>query len=204
MALSMQHCFHDLCMFRMSLSLLFKTYLAFGTLPTHLASRNARTAATAQRQPVNPRRQLQQQRLLCAITRPKNEHIRAMDRFMAQGAGGSGRPRHWSCRRGRSAHAACKHAVRVPASATRTATPSTCAQIHLRRVWPNAHGAVLFPPCTPEHYARQLHGSGHTRPLASAKNIQETNTRLHVQARQIGAGAVAVRAHRRCLCAYRG
>ena len=64
MALSMQHCFHDLCMFRMSVSLLFKTYLAFGTLPTHLASRNARTAATAQRQPVNPRRQLQQRRVL--------------------------------------------------------------------------------------------------------------------------------------------
>ena len=122
---------------------------------------------------------------------------------MAQGRGGSRRPRHWSCRRGRSAHAACKHAVRVPASATRTATPSTCAQIHLRRVWPNAHGAVLFPPCTPEHYARQLHGSGHTRPLASAENVQETNTRLHAQARQIGAGAVAARAHRRCLCAYR-
>ena len=60
-----------------------------------------------------------------------------------------------------------------------------------------------FPPCTPEHYARQLHGSGHTRPLASAKNIQETNTRLHVQARQIGMGAVAARAHRRCVCAYR-
>ena len=60
-----------------------------------------------------------------------------------------------------------------------------------------------FPPCTPEHYAWQLHGSGHTRPLASAKNIQETNTRLHIQARQIGAGAVAARAHRRCLCAYR-
>ena len=71
-ALSMQHCFHDLCMFRMSLSLLFKTYLASGTLPTHLASRHARTAATAQRQPVNPRRQLQQQRLLCAITRATN------------------------------------------------------------------------------------------------------------------------------------
>ena len=71
-ALSMQDCYHDLSMFRMSLSLLFKTYLAFGTLPTHLASRNARTAATAQRQPVNPRRQLQQRRLLCAITRPTN------------------------------------------------------------------------------------------------------------------------------------
>ena len=53
-----------------------------------------------------------------------------------------------------------------------------------------------FPPCTPEHYARQLHGSGHTRPLASAKNVQETNTRLHVQARHIGVGAVAVRANR--------
>ena len=53
------------------------------------------------------------------------------------------------------------------------------------------------------NYAWQLHGSGHTRPLASAKNIQETNTRLHIQARQIGAGAVAARAHRRCLCAYR-
>ena len=53
------------------------------------------------------------------------------------------------------------------------------------------------------NYARQFHGSGHTRPLASAKNIQETNTRLHIQARQIGAGAVAARAHRRCLCAYR-
>ena len=125
-----------------------------------------------QRQPGNPRRQLQQRRFLCAITRPKNEHTRAVDRFVAQGRGGSRRPRHWSCRRGRSAHAACKHAVRVPV-ATRTATPSTCAQIHLRRVWPNAHGAVLFPPCTPEHYARQLHGSGHTRPLASAKTSRK-------------------------------
>ena len=102
--------------------------------------------------------------------------------------------------------------MRVDASATQSPPPSTHshahvpkkhAQIHLRRVWPNAHGPVLFPRCTPEHYARQLHGSGHTRPLASAKNIQETNTRLHIQARQIGAGAVAARAHRRCLCAYR-
>ena len=43
-ALSMQDCYHDLSMFRMSLSLLLKTHLAFGTLPTHLASRNTRTA----------------------------------------------------------------------------------------------------------------------------------------------------------------
>ena len=41
-----------------------------------------------------------------------------------------------------------------------------------------------------------LIGDADTRPLASAENVQETNTRLHVQARQIGAGAVAVRAHR--------
>jgi hypothetical protein len=37
------------------------------------------------------------------------------------------------------------------------------------------------------------------RPLASAKTIQDTITRLHVQARQIGAGTVAARAHKRCL-----
>ena len=130
---------------------------------------------------------------------------------------------HWTAVRTRAARAICTikhastdsmrtHSMRVDASATQSPPPSTHshahvpkkhAQIHLRRVWPNAHGAVLFPPCTPEHYARQLHGSGHTRPLASAKNIQETNTRLHIQARQIGAGAVAARAHRRCLCAYR-
>ena len=129
----------------------------------------------------------------------------------------------WTAVRTRAARAICTikhastesmrtHSMRVDASATQSPPPSTHshahvpkkhAQIHLRRVWPNAHGPVLFPRCTPEHYARQLHGSGHTRPLASAKNIQETNTRLHIQARQIGAGAVAARAHRRCLCAYR-
>ena len=37
------------------------------------------------------------------------------------------------------------------------------------------------------------------RPLASAKTIQDTITRLHAQARQIGAGTVAARARRRCL-----
>ena len=82
------------------------------------------------------------------------------------------------------------HANPPPSTHSHAHVPKKHAQIHLRRVWPNAHGAVLFPPCTPEHYARQLHGSGHTRPLASVKNIQETNTRLHVQARQIGAGSM--------------
>ena len=119
----------------------------------------------------------------------------------------------WTAVRTRAARHAKKHSMRVDASATQSPPPSTHshahvpkkhAQIHLRRVWPNAHGAVLFPPCTPEHYARQLHGSGHTRPLASAENVQETNTRLHVQARQIGAGAVAVRAHRGGVCVHTG
>ena len=41
-----------------------------------------------------------------------------------------------------------------------------------------------------------LIGDADTRPLASTKNVPETNTRLHAQARQFGAGAVAVRAHR--------
>ena len=101
---------------------------------------------------------------------------------------------HWTAVRTRAARAICTikhastdsmrtHSMRVDASATQSPPPSTHshahvpkkhAQIHLRRVWPNAHGPVLFPRCTPEHYARQLHGSGHTRPLASAKNIQET------------------------------
>ena len=70
-------------------------------------------------------------------------------------------------------------------------------------VWPDAQGCLCCFHRAHRNYAWQLHGSGHTRPLASAKNIQETNTRLHIQARQIGAGAVAARAHRRCLCAYR-
>ena len=137
-ALSMQHCYHDLCMFRMRPSLLFKTYLAFGTLPTRLASRNARTAATAQRQPVNARRQLQQRRVFCAITRPKNEHIRAMDRFMAQGAGGSWRPRHG---RGRSTQA------RKHASTQAHTAHKACASTPVPRKAPHpAHTATRMCP----------------------------------------------------------
>ena len=34
-------------------------------------------------------------------------------------------------------------------------------------------------------------------------DVRHTAPRLHVQARQIGMGAVAARAHRLCLCAYR-
>ena len=96
-------------------------------------------------------------------------------------------------------------------------TPSTHSHVHVpttnMHTNPLARGVAQCDHTTaasavwvpPPHNARPLHGRSrqHIRPLANAKNIQETNTRLHVQARQIGAGAVAARAHRRCLCAYR-
>ena len=45
-------------------------------------------------------------------------------------------------------------------------------------------------------------GAGHASYTAMA-SVQRTATQMRVQARQIGMGAVAARAHRRCLCAYR-